>query len=49
MLYSMFPQSLEVQMEHTNADDFWCIGEDISVTDMEARRGEKANWGGDRK
>ena len=45
MLYSMFPQSLEVQMEHSNAGDFWCIGEDISVTDMEARRGDKANWG----
>ena len=45
-LYKMFPQSLEVQMEHGNAGDFWCIVEDISVPDMEARRGPKAEWGG---
>jgi len=44
-LYSMFPKSIEVQMEHTNAGDFWCIAEDISVPDMETRRGPKANWG----
>lgn len=44
-LYEMFPKSIEVQMEHTNAGDFWCIVEDISVPDMEARRGPKANWG----
>jgi hypothetical protein len=44
-LYSMFPQSLEVQMEHTNAGDFWCIVEDITVPVMEARRGPKDNWG----
>ena len=30
---------------HTNAGDFWCIGEDISVPDMETRRGPKADWG----
>ncbi len=45
-LYSMFPKSLEVQMEHGNAGDFWCIAEDISVPDMEARRGPKESWGG---
>ncbi|MEJ7779864.1 MAG: DUF1080 domain-containing protein [Daejeonella sp.] len=44
-LNNMFPKSIEVQMEHTNAGDFWCIAEDISVPDMEARRGPKANWG----
>jgi hypothetical protein len=44
-LYDMFPQSLEVQMMHENAGDFWCIVEDISVPDMESRRGPKANWG----
>ncbi|MFC2089436.1 DUF1080 domain-containing protein [Bacteroidota bacterium] len=44
-LYKMFPKSLEVQMEHTNAGDFWCIVEDIKVDDMEARRGPKENWG----
>ncbi len=44
-LYGMFPKSLEVQMDHTNAGDFWCIAEDIEVPDMEARRGPKENWG----
>jgi Domain of Unknown Function (DUF1080) len=44
-LYGMFPKSLEVQMEHQNAGDFWCIVEDIVVPDMEARRGKKENWG----
>lgn len=44
-LYQMFPQSLEVQMEHQNAGEFWCIVEDITVPDMELRRGPKAEWG----
>ena len=44
-LYGMFPKSLEVQMQHQDAGDFWCIEEDITVPDMEARRGPKANWG----
>lgn len=44
-LYSMFPKSLEVQMMHENAGDFWCIVEDITVPDMEERRGPKENWG----
>lgn len=44
-LYGMFPQSLEVQLMHENAGDFWCIQEDISVPNMEARRGPKENWG----
>jgi hypothetical protein len=44
-LYKMFPQSIEVQMMHENAGDFWVIGEDIQVPDMEARRGPKENWG----
>ncbi len=44
-LYSMFPQSLEVQMMHENAGDFWCIVEDITVPDMEERRGPKEEWG----
>lgn len=44
-LYNMFPQSIEVQMEHNNAGDFWCIVEDITVPDMEARRGPKEKWG----
>lgn len=44
-LYGMFPQSIEVQMMHENAGDFWCIMEDIQVEDMEKRRGPKENWG----
>lgn len=44
-LYKMFPKSLEVQMMHENAGDFWCIVEDIAVPDMEARRGPKEEWG----
>ncbi len=44
-LYQMFPKSIEVQMEHANAGDFWCIVEDIKVNDMEKRRGPKENWG----
>lgn len=44
-LYKMFPQSIEVQMMHENAGDFWVIGEDIQVPEMEARRGPKENWG----
>ena len=44
-LYGMFPQSIEVQMEHENAGDFWCIVEDITVPDMEKRRGPKETWG----
>ena len=44
-LYKMFPKSLEVQMMHKNAGDFWCIVEDITVPDMEKRRGPKEDWG----
>ena len=44
-LYKMFPKSIEVQMNHLHAGDFWCIVEDISVPDMVQRRGPKANWG----
>jgi hypothetical protein len=44
-LYGMFPRSIEVQMEHGNAGDFWCILEDIRVPDMERRRGPPSQWG----
>ena len=44
-LYGMFPKSIEVQMFHENAGDFWCIVEDITVPDMEERRGPKEEWG----
>jgi hypothetical protein len=44
-LYRMFPKSIEVQMLHQNAGDFWCIVEDIAVPDMEKRRGPKEKWG----
>lgn len=44
-LYDMFPQSIEVQLEHGNAGDFWCIVEDIAVPNMEERRGPRERWG----
>ena len=44
-LYQMFPKSVEVQMMHENAGDFWCIVEDIEVEDMKTRRGPEAEWG----
>lgn len=47
-LYKMFPQSIECQLHHTNAGDFWCIGENIAVPDMASRRGGKPEkWGGE--
>jgi hypothetical protein len=47
-LSKMFPQSIEVQMQHGQAGDFWCIQEDIKVPDMEKRRPRKEGqkWGG---
>jgi hypothetical protein len=47
-LYGMFPQSIEVQMQHQHAGDFWCIEENIEVPDMAARRPRKEGqrWGG---
>ena len=44
-LYEMFPQSIEIQMMHQNAGDFWCIQEDIVVPDMIKRRGPREKWG----
>ena len=45
-LYGMFPQSIECQMHHGNAGDFWCIGENIETVDMETRRGpDPEEWG----
>lgn len=44
-LYGMFPKSIEVQMMHENAGDFWCIVQDITTDDMEARRGPRQEWG----
>jgi hypothetical protein len=44
-LYKMFPKSIEVQMMHENAGDFWVIVEDITADDMEARRGPREHWG----
>ena len=44
-LYKMFPKSVEVQMHHENAGDFWCIVENIEVPDMEKRRGPRKDWG----
>ncbi|MCM4166359.1 hypothetical protein KCTC52924_03293 [Arenibacter antarcticus] len=44
-LYDMFPKSIEIQMMHENAGDFWCIVEDITTDNMEERRGPKEKWG----
>lgn len=44
-LYDMFPKSIEVQLQHTNAGDFWCIKEDIKVDNMVERRGPEEEWG----
>lgn len=44
-LYKMFPKSIEVQMYHKNAGDFWCIVENIRVPNMEKRRGAPEKWG----
>ncbi|SMC73165.1 3-keto-disaccharide hydrolase [Cellulophaga tyrosinoxydans] len=44
-LYKMFPKSIEVQMEHENAGDFWCIQMDIATENMLERRGPKEDWG----
>ena len=44
-LYKMFPKSIEVQMYHENAGDFWCIVENIEVDNMVERRGPKEERG----
>ena len=44
-LYEMFPKSIEVQMMHDNAGDFWCIVQDIETDNMLERRGPKEEWG----
>ena len=44
-LYKMFPKSIEAQMMHENAGDFWCIVEDIKVQNMVERRGPEEEWG----
>lgn len=44
-LYEMFPKSIEVQMMHGNAGDFWCIVQDITTDNMIERRGPKEEWG----
>ena len=47
MLYGMFPRSIECQLHVGNAGDVWCIGENISVPDMDRRRnGPRETWGG---
>lgn len=38
VLVGMFPASIEVQMNSGHAGDFWCIGQNIEVPDMEKRR-----------
>ncbi len=49
VLSNMFPASLEVQLKHESAGDFWCIHENIKVPNMRQRRkGSPENWGGKR-
>jgi len=49
MLSDMFPQSIEVQLQHNQAGDFWCIHENIAVPNMAERRdGPPENYGGQR-
>lgn len=51
-LNGMFPKSIEVQMMHQHAGDFWCIGENIEVPDMENRRPRKdetQKYGGEKE
>ncbi len=42
----MFPKSIEVQLQHNDAGDLWCIGETIAAPDMENRRGPEDKQGG---
>ncbi len=51
MLYKMFPKSIEVQMQHKSAGDFWVIGEDITVENMTERRPKREGqeYGGTEK
>ena len=44
-LYKLYPQSIEIQMNHKHAGDFWCIVENIEVDNMVKRRGPKEKWG----
>jgi len=47
-LLDMFPKSIECQLHVDHAGDFWCIGENVAVPDMAARRkGKPENWGGE--
>lgn len=47
VLYDMFPASIEVQLQHKQAGDFWCIHENISVPNMaDRRKGPAENYGG---
>lgn len=50
VLGGMFPQSIEVQLQSGQAGDFWCIGENIEVPDMENRRPRRPgqSYGGGR-
>ncbi|MEM9110799.1 MAG: DUF1080 domain-containing protein [Planctomycetota bacterium] len=49
VLFDMFPASIEVQLQHRQAGDFWCIHENISVPNMaERRNGPPDNYGGER-
>lgn len=42
----MYPKSIEVQLQHNNAGDLWCVGETIAAPDMENRRGPEEKQSG---
>jgi hypothetical protein len=44
-LEKMFPRSIEVQMYHGDAGDFWCIVDEIEVDDMATRAGKGEDSG----
>ncbi len=45
VMLGLFPSSVEVQMNHEHAGDFWCIDENINVPNMVKRRGARDRWG----
>jgi hypothetical protein len=45
MIVGVFPKCIEAQLQYGKAGEFNCTGEDITVPDMEARRGPKEQWG----
>ncbi|TDL99496.1 MAG: DUF1080 domain-containing protein [Flavobacteriaceae bacterium] len=47
VFFGIWPKSIECQMLHKNVGDLYCIGENVEVPDMVARRGPEKKWGVD--